>query len=105
KEEQLINAQSDMARYVGIDFQRLMLTLTTVAIALGAGLAYLIARHVTRALGAEPEALKRIADAVSGGDLATPITVRRGDTHSILATLARMQQALASVVNGVRQHA
>jgi len=104
-EEQLSNAQSDMARAVGIEFQRLMLALTAVAIVLGAGLAYAIARQITGALGAEPEALKRIADAVSGGDLASPIAVKAGDTRSILATLARMQRALAGVVGGVRRHA
>jgi len=105
KEEQLSNERSQMARSVGIEFQQLMLALTAVAILLGAGLAYAIARHITGALGAEPETLKRIADAVSNGDLASRITVREGDNRSILATLARMQRGLAGVVGGVRQHA
>lgn len=104
-EEHLMKEQSDMARRVGIDFQQLMLALTGAAILLGAGLAWLIARRITRALGAEPAALKRIAQAVSAGDLASPISVRAGDGHSILATLAAMQRNLASVVGGVRQHA
>lgn len=104
-EERLMKDQSDMARRVGIDFQQLMLALTGVAILLGAGLAWLIARRITRALGAEPAALKRIAQSVSAGDLASPITVKPGDESSILATLAGMQRNLASVVGGVRQHA
>jgi len=104
-EERLSKEQSDMARRVGIDFQQLMLALTGVAILMGAGLAWLIARRITRALGGEPEALKRVAQSVSAGDLASPIAVREGDEHSLLATLARMQRNLASVVGGVRQHA
>ena len=104
-EERLMKDQSDMARRVGIDFQQLMLALTGAAILLGAGLAWLIARRITRALGAEPAALKRIAQSVSAGDLASPIAVKPGDESSILATLAGMQRNLASVVGGVRQHA
>lgn len=104
-EERLMKSQSDMARRVGIDFQQLMLALTGAAILLGAGLAWLIARRITRALGAEPSALKHIAQTVSAGDLASPIEVRSGDAHSILATLAGMQRNLAAVVGGVRQHA
>ena len=104
-EERLMKDQSDMARRVGVDFQQLMLALTGAAILLGAGLAWLIARRITRALGAEPATLKRIAQTVSAGDLASPIAVRQGDDSSILATLAGMQRNLASVVGGVRQHA
>ncbi|MFH7109328.1 methyl-accepting chemotaxis protein [Achromobacter xylosoxidans] len=104
-EERLMKDQSDMARRVGVDFQQLMLALTGAAILLGAGLAWLIARRITRALGAEPATLKRIAQTVSAGDLASPIAVRQGDASSILATLAGMQRNLASVVGGVRQHA
>ncbi|WYX53218.1 MCP four helix bundle domain-containing protein [Achromobacter xylosoxidans] len=50
-EERLMKDQSDMARRVGVDFQQLMLALTGAAILLGAGLAWLIARRITRALG------------------------------------------------------
>jgi methyl-accepting chemotaxis protein len=104
-EEQQIGVQGAAARQVGVDFQELMLGLTLAAIVLGAVLAYVIARHITRALGAEPDDLKRIADAIRQGDLSTPITVREGGDGSILATLARMQDSLSQVVAGVRQHA
>jgi len=104
-EEALSKEQSDMARQVGVEFQHLMLALTAFAILVGAGLAWIIARRITRALGAEPGDLKHIADAVSAGDLGNAIHPRDGDANSILATLARMQRGLASVVGGVRQHA
>jgi methyl-accepting chemotaxis protein len=104
-EEQQIGVQGAAARQVGVDFQRLMLGLTLAAIVLGAVLAYVIARHITRALGAEPDDLKRIAEAIRQGDLSTPIVVRDGQDDSILATLARMQDSLSRVVSGVRQHA
>jgi methyl-accepting chemotaxis protein len=104
-EEQQIGEQGTVAERVGVDFQKLMLGLTLAAILLGAVLAYVIARHITRALGAEPAALKRIADAIRRGDLSSALTLGEGSEDSILATLVRMQDSLSRVVAGVRNHA
>ncbi|XVJ68631.1 MAG: methyl-accepting chemotaxis protein [Rhizobacter sp.] len=68
------------------------------------GFAWYVLR-VMRALGAEPEELKQIADEVAGGNLATPITLRPGDTDSILAALKTMRDSLATTVRAVRQSA
>ena len=69
---------------------------------LGLGL-YL--RRVVRALGADPDELKRVTDAVASGDLGVDMRVRRGDTQSILSSLQSMTERLATSVRTVRQSA
>jgi methyl-accepting chemotaxis protein len=78
---------------------------TVMLLAFGvAGFAVYVVR-VMRQLGGEPDALKEVAQAVAAGNLATPITLRAGDTTSIMATLKGMSEALASTVTAVRQNA
>jgi methyl-accepting chemotaxis protein len=60
---------------------------------------------VMRQLGGEPQDLKRVAQAVANGDLATSITLRAGDSSSIMATLKGMSDSLANTVKTVRQNA
>jgi methyl-accepting chemotaxis protein len=73
----------------------------------GAGglVGWLIARSLTRALGAEPDAVSEAVQRVADGDLATPVVVRAGDTTSVMATVQRMQRALSGIVRGVRANA
>lgn len=104
-EETLNEIQGKKARSIGVHFEFLMLTLTAVAIAFGAMVAWTITRSITRALGGEPDDVKRITNAIGDGNLAVPVTLRAGDTDSILASLSRMQAALRTVVNDVLHHA
>ena len=62
-------------------------------------------RGVTRQLGADPHELKRVADAVAAGDLASNIRVAPGDKDSIMAALSAMSHKLAATVQTVRQNA
>lgn len=62
-------------------------------------------RGVTRQLGADPHELKRVADAVAAGDLASNIRVAPGDKDSIMAALSAMSHKLAATVQSVRQNA
>jgi methyl-accepting chemotaxis protein len=61
--------------------------------------------RVMRQLGAEPGELKLVADAVAGGDLTAPIHLRSGDNSSVMVSLKKMTENLASTVAGVRQNA
>ncbi len=79
---------------------------TSVLAALAAALlAWSGTRRITRALGAEPEALSAAAERVAEGDLATPVEVKPGDQTSTMATLARMRAELIKVVGAVRGNA
>jgi len=104
-ETHLNDHQAAMARGVGKDFQYLMLILALVTIGFGVLIMLTTTRTITRSLGGEPAQIKRIADAIGGGDLSTALQLRKGDSNSILASLSRMQSALRKVVSDVRKHA
>ncbi len=59
--------------------------------------------RVMRQLGGEPDALKRVADAVAAGNLNTKIQLQPGDTSSVMAAISMMASNLASTVRSVRQ--
>lgn len=83
---------------------KLVLTVALLLSAAMAGFAWYVVR-VMRQLGAEPEELKRVAEAVSAGDLSLKIHLQPGDTISTLATLKTMSEKLAQTVHAVRQNA
>jgi methyl-accepting chemotaxis protein len=74
-----------------------------VALAM-AGLAWYLSQ-VTRQLGADPDQLKRVADAVAQGDLSVTIPLKPGDTTSTMAALRTMTERLAQSVSRVREGA
>jgi methyl-accepting chemotaxis protein len=76
-----------------------------IAVLASVGGALLISRSITRPLGGEPAAVVDAANAIAEGDLSRTIAVRPGDTTSVVARMAVMQQNLAQVVAGVRQNA
>ena len=62
----------------------------------------LITRSLTRALGAEPDALSAAAERVASGDLRGTLGDARAPTGSVLASLERMQGSLVGIVQQVR---
>ncbi len=64
-----------------------------------------VARHITRALGGEPQRLREIVDAVAGGDLSREIPVQPGDQSSVMSSLKRMSGQLSDSVSVVRRNA
>ena len=61
--------------------------------------------QVTQQLGADPDQLKRVADAVAQGDLSVSIHLKAGDTTSTMAALRTMTERLAQSVSRVREGA
>lgn len=86
-------------------FQVLMLILCGAAVAIGVLVATLLTRMLLRELGAEPGKVKNFAEAIGRGELSTQAHLRRGDKHSIMASLATMAQQLQSTVSHVRTSA
>ncbi len=64
-----------------------------------------VTRRITRALGAEPQALREVTDAVARGDLSVDIVARHGAEDSVMAGLKRMTSQLSQSVSGVRSNA
>jgi methyl-accepting chemotaxis protein len=73
-----------------------------LALVVGVGLGTLITRHLLRQLGGEPRVAVAVARAVAEGDLSTPISLKSGDTDSLLVWLSNMQQGLSRSVVDVR---
>jgi methyl-accepting chemotaxis protein len=98
---ELVNASAD-----AYALKRNLLIGVCLATLLGAALAGLaMVRSLGAALGAEPNELNRAINRVADGDLSTNLRVRPSDTTSVLASVARMQEALAKVVGSVRMGA
>jgi len=60
-------------------------------------------RHVMRVIGAEPASAVALADSIAGGNLTREVPVARGDTSSLMAALARMQDQLRGIVGNIRE--
>ena len=83
--------------------QFVLFGLLAAALLLGIALAWAITRQLIGQLGGEPRTAADVAKAVAEGDLTTPIHLRAGDTHSLMARLHSMQDALTAAVTNVRQ--
>jgi methyl-accepting chemotaxis protein len=73
-----------------------------IAVVLAIGMALLITRNLSRALGAEPAELGEVARRVAVGDLAHAPGMHSAPSGSVMASLAEMQTKLAQVVSQVR---
>jgi methyl-accepting chemotaxis protein len=101
---QLHEAQTEYLHAVS-RFETIRL-ISALAMALGlagaAAACWLLVRGINAQLGAEPAEVLAITSAIARNDLTTPIAVRRGAGHSVMAGMASMQQALVQVVGQVR---
>jgi methyl-accepting chemotaxis protein len=84
--------------------RNLMIGLVFAAMVLGVSLGVWLTRGLTRQLGGEPEEAADLARRVAAGDLSSPVSLRPGDTRSVMAALRDMQVNLAQVVSNVRQN-
>ncbi|MGQ5463381.1 methyl-accepting chemotaxis protein [Ramlibacter sp. MAHUQ-53] len=98
-------AAAATARDTYAQAQRWLLAMLVLAIAMAAVLGVWIVRGITRQLGAEPAEAAALARRVADGDLSAPITLRNGDSASLMAALKRMQDSLAAIVHNVRSGA
>jgi methyl-accepting chemotaxis protein len=84
--------------------RNLMIGLVFAAVILGVGLGVWLTRSLTRQLGGEPEEAADLARHVAAGDLSRGVSLRPGDTQSVMAALSEMQANLVQVVSNVRQN-
>lgn len=82
--------------------QYLMIGVGGGAVALLLSLALVLSASILRQMGGEPADAVRIARRVADGDLSLPVPVRAGDDHSLLASLAHMQQQLKELLDRLR---
>jgi methyl-accepting chemotaxis protein len=82
-----------------------MLALAAALAAVGGVVGLVMVRGIRRALGAEPDEVARLVSRVAAGDLSQSVDARSLDEQSIMAGVARMQEALARTVGIVRTNA
>jgi methyl-accepting chemotaxis protein len=102
-QKQLLNTASGNALKVGTTTEWIVILVALLTVGLGMLISFLIARHLMRLLGGEPQAAVAAVRAVAQGDLTTPVTLRPGDSSSVMAALADMRQQLTTLVSQVRQ--
>ncbi|MDI6540063.1 MCP four helix bundle domain-containing protein, partial [Pantoea ananatis] len=83
----------------------ILAVLTGTVFCAGCVLSMLIFFSVTRQLGGEPAQVQVLAATIAAGDLTTPVTLRRNDTTSLLASLDGMQANLRSLVSQIKDTA
>ncbi len=101
-EENLNRQESTIARATASGFQTLMLIVCFAALVLGAVVATLIARNISKALGGEPKDASAIARSIASGDLSIDINVDAHDDSSVLSAMKEMRDSLVSIVGRVR---
>lgn len=79
----------------------MLIALGLTGLALAGLLSFMVGRAVLRELGGEPEEAAQIVRAVAEGDLTVQIAVKPGDSSSLLAAMAKMQQRLTDVLREV----
>ncbi|WP_144111176.1 methyl-accepting chemotaxis protein [Paraburkholderia sp. BCC1886] len=102
RRQQATHSQDDAtARYRRM--RVVMLALVLGALVVGAWLAALIARRLSRQLGGEPDYAVQIANRIAGGDLSVRVDTRADDTGSLLFALSNMRERLAGIVAGISE--
>lgn len=76
--------------------------MTVTILVSGVLLAGLLTRNILSQLGGEPRHASELLRAVAAGDLTRQITLKPGDSSSLMASLKSMQESLAKVVSSVR---
>jgi methyl-accepting chemotaxis protein len=81
--------------------QRLMLLIGGGMLVLVGLLAIMITRNILQQMGGEPAAARDVAQRIAKGDLTVAVAVAAGDSGSLMAALANMQQQLRSLIGQV----
>jgi methyl-accepting chemotaxis protein len=76
--------------------------LALLSIVISVATCYLLIRMLMRQLGGEPAEARALAAAIAAGNLTSPVTLRRGDSSSLLASLDGMQANLRGLVSQIK---
>ncbi|CRH37292.1 Methyl-accepting chemotaxis citrate transducer Tcp [Pantoea ananatis] len=83
----------------------ILILLAGASIFISVGACVLVVRVLMRQLGGEPVQAQALAAAIAAGDLTGPVTLRRNDTTSLLASLEVMQTNLRGLVSQIKETA
>jgi methyl-accepting chemotaxis protein len=100
EEARIITNNTD-AKQAANGFGKAMLLITVLAVAASVAAALLLARNITRELGAEPYQVRQVVQTLRNGELTVHVPVRTGDHSSVMAAVAAMQQRFHELVSAV----
>jgi methyl-accepting chemotaxis protein len=101
----LAKAASESAAKIQLSAMRMGVLLTLATLGIVGVLGLVIFRQLTRQLGGEPADVAEVANKVAKGDFSSRIDLRPGDTTSLFATVAHMQQDLKARLEADRARA
>jgi methyl-accepting chemotaxis protein len=101
----LAKAASESAAKIQLSAMRMGVLLTLATLSMVGVLGLVIFRQLTRQLGGEPADVAEVANKVAKGDFSSRIDLRPGDTTSLFATVAHMQQDLKARLEADRARA
>ena len=100
QEELLENARANGAALY-IETRNWLIGLSVAAVLIAAALGLLITRNLSRVLGGEPAYVASVMQRVAVGDFTVDVTVRPGDTSSLLFTTRKMVASAGDSINDV----
>ncbi len=101
-------ASNEEMRLTTASIERQRLTtgvITLLAVLAAIVLSVVITRRLLRSLGVDPGVLREIADRLASGDLSHQHGLQEVPSHSVVASLTKMQRSLAGIVHQVRSSA
>jgi len=101
----LAKVASESAAKIQLSAMRMGVLLTLATLGFVGALGLVIFRQLTRQLGGEPADVAEVANKVAKGDFSSRIDLRPGDTTSLFATVAHMQQDLQARLEADRARA
>lgn len=87
------------------DSKMLLWAIMLLAVLGSSVLALWIVRSVTKPLGGEPVYVKQAVERIAEGDLQEAIVIKKGDQRSLMAAMARMQESLKTMLQGMADNA
>ena len=100
-EEARIISNNTEANQEAKGFGTAMLLITVLAVAASVAAAVVLARNITRELGAEPYEVRNVVHALRNGELMVDVPVRAGDQSSVMAAVAAMRHRFHELVSAV----
>jgi methyl-accepting chemotaxis protein len=104
-EDLMVKDSAKSASDAYLSTRTIIITLSIAVFLLGAAIAFLTTRSITRQLGGEPDYVAEIASRIASGDLSMSVVTKSGDTTSMLITMKQMQGSLKEMVAEVQSSA
>jgi methyl-accepting chemotaxis protein len=94
--------EGDVANLAYLHAKHRLISVTAAAVAAGVLVTILITLALARRLGGEPAQAAELAARIASGDLLVPVVTRKGDTSSLMHSMALMKDQLAQIVTGIK---